>query len=98
MILNDLRRPEDAKEALESALKILGQEYNDDNIQIATTLHNLGVEYKNLGELEKAKYAYNRALNIFKQLLPQDHPKVRMAKKFLDRFLAKYSQISLNNT
>ncbi|MEM9463559.1 MAG: serine/threonine-protein kinase [Myxococcota bacterium] len=52
---------------------------SDDDLELASSLNNLGTVFDRLGEYEQAKQHYKRSLRIFQKALGPDHPKVAIS-------------------
>jgi Tfp pilus assembly protein PilF len=68
--------PGKARELLERALAIEEHAYGPDHPEVAITLHNLGIVWRQLGEPGKARELYERALPIEERAYGPDHPEV----------------------
>ncbi len=66
---------EKAKELYELAIEIKEKHYGKGHIQTASTILNLGVVYRNLGNLEKAKELYELAIEIEEKHYGKGHIK-----------------------
>jgi tetratricopeptide (TPR) repeat protein len=66
----------EAKSALERALSIMNKAHGVAHPTFASTLSNLGMVLKDLGDLEGAKTHYERALAINQKAFGPDHPTV----------------------
>ncbi len=74
--LRFLARWDEAKRALERALRINEEVLGPDHSEVASILSNLGTVLRNLGELQLAKESHERALGIDERMFGPDHPKV----------------------
>jgi len=57
-------------------LEIDEKVFGPDHLAFARDTYNLGIVLKDLGDVEGAKLVIKRALAIFKNYLPYDHPLV----------------------
>ncbi len=79
IVLQDLGRLDDAREAQERALGIKEKVYGPEHHEVAITLGNLGVVLKQLDDLPAARAMEERALAIFQRRLPAAHPSIAQA-------------------
>lgn len=56
-------------EALDVQIKALGEEH----VEVAKTLHNIGVCHRHIGDWDEALNFYKRAYDIFEKVLGRDH-------------------------
>ena len=67
---------DEAKTALQRALKIGEQVYGPDHPQVAIYVNNLGSVLRDLSDLKEARKCYERALKIDEKIYGPDHPAV----------------------
>jgi tetratricopeptide (TPR) repeat protein len=67
---------DEAKTALQRALKIDEQVYGPDHPNVARDVNNLGLVLRDLGDLQEARKCFERALKIDEQVYGPDHPQV----------------------
>ncbi len=65
---------DEAKTALQRALKIDEKVYGPDHPNVAIDVNNLGSVLKDLGELQEARKCFERALKIDEKVYGPDHP------------------------
>ena len=86
LLLRDLGDLKRARAVIERALKIEEGAYGPDpqHPHFAISLNNLGLGLQDLGDLKGAKAAFERSLMILEQVLPSDHPHIRMVQENLE--------------
>ena len=57
--------------------------FSPDHPNVATDVNNLGGVLKDLGDLDGARAAFERALRILRQCLPPEHPNIRIVEGHL---------------
>jgi tetratricopeptide (TPR) repeat protein len=83
----------------EEMLQILEAKLEPEHPDIATTLNDLALLYKSIGEYEKILPLYQRALNIYEQVLDPEHPFVATIQNNLAGFyksIGKYEKALLH--
>ena len=68
-----------------SALRIDEAVFGPDHPNVATDVNNLGSVLQALGDRAGARECFQRALGIFRQRLPPDHPYIRITEENLRR-------------
>ncbi len=76
LLLNRLQSYEEAKRVLEELIPTLPKETQWQRYQLTTLLNNLGLQYQELGEYDKAVEMLEEALSIRSELFGADHPKI----------------------
>jgi hypothetical protein len=69
----------EARQVLERALGIKEKVYGPDHHEVGITFTNLGNVLRMLGRLDEAREAEERALRVFEQALPANHPYIFQA-------------------
>ncbi len=67
------------------AYDIVKTNFGEKTLPIASILNNMALADKDQGKMEAAKEKYNKALTILTELLPPDHPELKMTKENLDK-------------
>jgi tetratricopeptide (TPR) repeat protein len=84
LYLRTLGEFDEAKTALQKALKIDEQVYGPDHQNVAIRVNNLGLVLQALGDFQEAKKCFERALKILREKLGEDHPNTKLVANNLN--------------
>lgn len=76
LLFNRLQSYDEAKRVLEELIPTLPTETQWQRYQLTTLLNNLGLQYQQLGEYDKAVETLEEALSIRSELFGENHPKI----------------------
>lgn len=72
-VLGDLNRPQDA---INEYLHVLGASQNHSQYFLSKVYNNIGIDYKNSGDISTALHYYKKALKVKQKLYEPGHPSV----------------------
>ena len=75
---------DEAKTALQRALKIDEKVYSPDHPNVARDVNNLRFVLQALGDLQEARKCFERALKILREKLGEDHPNTKLVANNLN--------------
>ena len=76
------------------AYNIIKENFGEHTLPIAMVLNNMALSLKDQGKFEEAMEKYTKALQIRKELLPEDHPDLTMIKHNIEQLKNEMNNLS----
>lgn len=83
-LYRQLKDYKESERLFQLAFNIVKTNYGEKTLPIASILNNMALCDKDQGKIENAREKYKKALDILTELLPADHPELKMTKENLD--------------
>jgi tetratricopeptide (TPR) repeat protein len=91
-LYRQLKNYEESNKLFADAMKIIQENFGHKTLPMATVLNNVALNLKDQGRFEEAMDNYNKALEIRKDLLDENHPEVIMLRNNIDRLKAEMEE------
>lgn len=98
LTLNGLRKPTEARTALENSLSVREKASGKDSEDAASAAHNLGQFYAMQGEWQTAVMRYQQAIDIKTRIFGREHPRVYHSVEGLGQTLWRAKRLSEADT
>lgn len=87
-LYRQLKNYEESNKLFNDAMKIIQENFGHKTLPMATVLNNVALNLKDQGRFEEAMNNYNKALEIRKDLLDENHPEVIALMNNIDKLKA----------